>query len=252
MNLNAIPIEHVLQVATRIKRGAWLTAGIGALASYGTQVGLLLANEVGTPWSYVIPATVDIPAFCAAMALQLPGLGARQRRIIGAILILTVSMSVAANVTGGHNPIARIAHAWPVVAYLLAELMASLVQAYAARLMAERAAKVAAPAPAIVAPAQTVAPVNVSAIVTRTVGNITNALPTPRPIPVVVPANVRPLPIAPLRPAILAAVKPTRTRTAAATRTRREVTAKVAGPILNPRTGEPYSERHSRRLTNGR
>jgi len=42
-------------------------------------------------------------------------------------------------VTGGHNTIARLAHAWPVIAYLFGELLANRVRSYAARLTAAQA-----------------------------------------------------------------------------------------------------------------
>lgn len=57
------------------------------------------------------------------------------------------------------------------------------------------------------------------------------------------------------RAAIMAAVTvatPSRPRVAAATRQRRTVTANVTGAAINPRTGQPYSERHGRRLRNGK
>ena len=136
---STIPTAYVLKTAAWIKRLAYLIALIGTVASYGTQVNLLLSYEVGN-FSYVIPATIDMLAICAALALQLPGLDVTSRKIAGIILTVTVLVSVAANVTGGHNTIARLAHAWPVVAYLLGELLANRVRMYAARLRRSRGA----------------------------------------------------------------------------------------------------------------
>lgn len=156
MNTSTIPTSYVLKTAKAIKLLAYLIAVIGTIASYGTQVHLLLAYEVGA-FSWVIPATVDLLAICAALALQLPDLDTTSRKIAGTILTVAVVVSVAANVTGGHNPIAKLAHAWPVVAYLLGELLANRVRAFAARLVAAEAAKAAAhstPQPPAAVPVQ--------------------------------------------------------------------------------------------------
>lgn len=47
-----------------------------------------------------------------------------------------MTVSVAANVAGGHSAVERAAHAWPVLAYLAGELLANRVRAYAVRLHA--------------------------------------------------------------------------------------------------------------------
>lgn len=129
----ALPIKHVLKTAAVIGYLAYTIATIGVVGSYGTQVNLLLGNEVGW-FSWVIPATIDLLAICAALALQLPGLDRSSRRIAGTVLTISTLVSVTANVAGGHNMIARLAHAWPVIAYLLGELLANRVRSYAARL----------------------------------------------------------------------------------------------------------------------
>ncbi len=128
-----IPVQHVLKTAKMIGRLAYLIALIGIVGSYGTQAALLLGNEVGW-FSWVIPATIDLLAICSALALQLPALDRGSRKIAGTVLTVSVLVSVTANVAGGHNMIARIAHAWPVVAYLLGELLSNRVRSYAARL----------------------------------------------------------------------------------------------------------------------
>lgn len=132
MNAN-IPTATVIKAASIIKKIAYAIAAIGTIASYGTQVSLLLDYSVGS-FSYIIPATIDLLAICAAMALQLPGLDIVSRKIAGAILVTAVLVSISANVYGAHNGVAAIAHAWPVVAYLLAELIANRVRAFADRL----------------------------------------------------------------------------------------------------------------------
>jgi hypothetical protein len=135
-----IPTKHVLRTAKTIGYLAYLIALIGVAGSYGTQVDLLLTHDVGA-FAWVIPATIDLLAVCAAMALQLPGLDRSSRRIAGWTLTVAVIVSVTANVAGGHNMVARLAHAWPVVAYLLGELLANRVRAYAARLAAAEAVR---------------------------------------------------------------------------------------------------------------
>jgi hypothetical protein len=215
----SIPTEHVLSTAAWIKRLAYTIAVIGTVASYGTQVALLLAYGVGR-FGFVIPGTVDLLAVCAAMALQLPDLDPVTRWMAGAVLTVAVAVSVAANITGGHNAIARIAHAWPVVAYLLGELLANRVRTYAARLIAAAG------------------PVHATATV------------TPVPVPAITPATVSAPAIVNPAPAIVApaatATRP-RTRTAAATKTTSNT---VTVPVKN--SGQPYSERHARRLRTGR
>jgi hypothetical protein len=128
--------SHAEKSATMITRIAYVIAVTGAIGSYGTQVTYLILNGVGW-FSWVIPATIDLLAIASAMALQLPGLDRASRKIAGGILFVTVSVSVTANVAGGHGIVAKAAHAWPVVAYLLGELLANRVRAYAARLTTE-------------------------------------------------------------------------------------------------------------------
>lgn len=144
-----IPVQYIVKAAKVVKRLAYLIAVIGTVASYGTQVALLLDFQVGS-FSYVIPATIDLLAICAAIALQIPMIDATTRKIAGYILVTAVVVSVAANVTGGHNLVARLAHAWPVIAYLLAELIANRIRMFVAKIQAAQAAA-AAPAPVVVA-----------------------------------------------------------------------------------------------------
>jgi hypothetical protein len=137
--LAEIPAEKILKTASIIKKIAYGIAGIGTLASYGTQVTLLLNNEFGM-FSYAIPATIDALALGAAMALQIPRLDTVSRRIAGAILSVAVVVSVVANVWDAHTGIQAAGHAWPVIAYLLGELLANRVRAFAERLQATQAA----------------------------------------------------------------------------------------------------------------
>jgi hypothetical protein len=124
-------VAYITRSATIVKRVAYLIAVIGAVASYGTQAELLLHWGMGA-FSWVIPATVDLLAICAAVALAIPGFP--DLKLAGGVLATATIVSIAANVTAGHNAGAKIAHAWPVVAYLLAELIASRLRRYIATL----------------------------------------------------------------------------------------------------------------------
>lgn len=180
-NLTEIPAENILKTAAVIKKIAYGIAAIGTLASYGTQVTLLLNNDFGM-FSYAIPATIDALALGAAMALQIPRLDSVSRKIAGAILSVAVVVSIIANVWEAQTGIQAAGHAWPVVAYLLGELLANRVRAFAERLQATQAA---AAAPVIVTPAPlptpVAAPVQVaSPLPTATVRTRTPKAPTTR------------------------------------------------------------------------
>jgi Protein of unknown function (DUF2637) len=148
--MNANITTAARTAAQWIGRAAYTIAAIGVGASYTTQVELLHAHGVTGPFAWVLPSTLDLLAVAAAVALQLPNLDRASRRIAAAILLLTVSVSITANLAGGHNAVERAAHAWPIVAYLAGELLANRVRAYAARLAAaeEAAAKRSASAKA--------------------------------------------------------------------------------------------------------
>jgi len=169
MNLTDIPADKIAKAANTIKKLAYTIAAIGTVASYGTQASLLAANGLGM-FSYAIPLTIDLLAIGAAMALQLPRINIPGinieglRKMAGTILTVAVIVSILANVWDAHSPIAAVAHAWPVVAYLLGEMLANKVRAYADRLqMAVQAATAAPVTPVVVpTPAPVVAPVQVA------------------------------------------------------------------------------------------
>lgn len=133
------PIDHALRTAKWVGRLAYLIALVGVAGSYGTQVDLLVSHDMGW-FAWAIPATVDLLGVSAAMALHLPDLDRGTRKLAGWTLAIAVAVSMTANVTGGHDTVARLAHAWPVLAYLLGELLATRVRAYAAQVVATRAA----------------------------------------------------------------------------------------------------------------
>jgi hypothetical protein len=138
-------------------------------------------------------------------------------------LLITTGVSVTANVSGETDPIAKLAHAWPVIAYLFGELIANRVRAFAARKAAEKAAEKAA------------AELAEKAALAAAIAIQTAAISAP--------ANVAELespdlPAAPVSPAIPSAPAP----------------AKSTGKRsqYGPRNGDEYSERHARRLASGK
>lgn len=144
--LSTMSVEHVIRAAKVVKRIAYLIAAIGAAASYGTQVELLKIHEMETWAAYAIPATIDLLAICAAIALSIEGLPEKDRRWVFRVLAIAVLVSVTANFMGGHNAITRVGHAWPVIAYLAGEGIANRIRNYVARLLTAQATEQVPPA----------------------------------------------------------------------------------------------------------
>jgi|SRR5262245_4237674 len=142
-NLTQVPVKYIVRAGMFVVALAYLIAVIGAAGSYGTQVELLAKYELGI-FAWIIPLTVDILAICAAIALSIPQLPEADKKYVTKVLAIAVIVSVAANVAGGHNIVARAGHAWPVVAYLLAEGIANRVRNFIARVRAAQTAKVEA------------------------------------------------------------------------------------------------------------
>src|SRR5262245_54667750 len=116
MDLTHIPVDYIVKAASAVKRIAYLIAAIGAAASYRTQVELLAKYEMGTLFSWLIPATIDLLAICAAIGLNIPGFPEKDKKYVFRIMAIAVLVSVTANVMGGHNWVTRAGHAWPVIA----------------------------------------------------------------------------------------------------------------------------------------
>ena len=133
MDLTHLPVTYILKAAKSVKKLAYLIAVIGAITSFGTQVELLQSWSLTTAFAWGIAATVDILAICAAIALQVPGFP--DRKLVGWILIIALGTSITANIIAGLKVGggAAAAHAWPVIAYMLAELIASRLRNYVAR-----------------------------------------------------------------------------------------------------------------------
>lgn len=164
MDLTLIPVEYILKAAKWVKKLAYLIAVIGATASYGTQVELVKSYGIDGMFAYLIPATIDLLAICAAIALQVPGLPARFRKEVGTIMVVGLAVSIYANVTAGENLGSKIWHAWPVVAYMLAEYIANRLRTYVAIVQAAKASQDAA-APQVEAPVEN--PVHATATVSK-------------------------------------------------------------------------------------
>ena len=166
MDLTRIPLEYILKAANAVKKIAYLIAVIGAVTSFGTQVGLLEDWKISFAFSVGIAGTVDLLAVCAAIALQVPGFPWRGR--VGAILVFTLGVSIAANVIAGSKESigAAIAHAWPVLAYMFAELIANLLRKYVAIVEAAHAAKTLPPVEAPLPPIHATATVGTPKAVT--------------------------------------------------------------------------------------
>lgn len=106
-----------------------LIMAIAAVVSYETQRGLLLGWQVDQLSSAAIPVTVDLLAIICTIGAHLDGVSPVGRRIAYRVLAVAGTASIAANVASGVTWGSRIAHAWTVVAYLLAELVAAKVKA---------------------------------------------------------------------------------------------------------------------------
>lgn len=141
VNLLKIPAQYVLKAAKTVKKLAYLIAVIGAVTSYGTQVDLMQRIGIDGMFAYLIPATIDLLTICAAIALQVPGLPARWKKEIGFIMIVGLAVSIYANVDAGHNTGQKVWHAWPVLAYMLAEYIANRLRTFAAMVQAAQDAK---------------------------------------------------------------------------------------------------------------
>lgn len=163
MDLSHFPVEFILKAAKSVKRLAYLIAVIGATASYGTQVELVKSWGIGGIFAYLIPATVDLLAICAAIALQVPGLPSRFKKEVAIIMVAALAVSVAANMVAGAGWGAKIGHAWPVIAYMLAEHIANRLRTFAATVEAAHAAKQQPVAPQV----EAAGPIHVTSTVSK-------------------------------------------------------------------------------------
>lgn len=107
--------------------------GVAMYVSYWTLVDFLEKYGLDEDSAHLIPLTVDALAVAAVIAhVILPkGHGRGYALFVSAI---GVGAAVAGNVGGAPNWVYAGGHAWPVVAYLLGELLIVKLLAYAARL----------------------------------------------------------------------------------------------------------------------
>lgn len=211
-------------------------AFVAAGSSYSHQVHLLQRNHVGDlfgviPSAWVVPATVDGLAIIGLMVRTDPDASVAAKRGALLPLILAGALSVAANVAEATNPVQFIVGIWTVLAYLMAEGLAGKIHGKATTAPASVPVSAPIASPVVVAtPAPAIAP----AAILR------------RPL-VAVPATAKLLPI-------VSARRPHRTsrttKRPAIAATARRTTVNASVPVMNPNTGQPYSERHSRRLRN--
>jgi hypothetical protein len=130
------------------------------VTSFGTQVELLQSWHITTAFAAGIASTVDLLAICAAIALQVPGFP--DRGIVGTILVFALCASITANMIAGLRVSlgSGVGHAWPVVAYMCAELIASRMRRYAATVQEAKAAQTPKPV-------EVQAPVHATAVVQK-------------------------------------------------------------------------------------
>jgi hypothetical protein len=156
-------INHIRKAVKHVKTVAYGIAAVGAVTSFGTQVDLLKHWGMPTQFAWGVAATVDMLAVCAVIALSITGLPRADRKVIGFILFVALSASLGANVTAGlmESVGAAIGHAWPVIAYMGAELIASRIRNYLATVehAHKEANTPAAPAPVVAPIAASVATV---------------------------------------------------------------------------------------------
>jgi hypothetical protein len=101
---------------------------IAAMASsYHTQLVLFRLWEVDMFTAVIAPFAVDALAVICSIALGVKG--ASGKKLAATVLVLTLGASMAANFIAGVTLGSRIVHAGIVVLYLMAELVASRVQA---------------------------------------------------------------------------------------------------------------------------
>lgn len=143
---------RIMKAVKTVSILAGVIAGIAAVASYGTQVVLLLGWQVGG-FSYVIPATVDFLAIISAIGLHIRRIDKSLKRVAAFVLITAGSVSMTANLYAGATLGSKIAHAWTVIAYMLAEWLNAKIRAHGAKIelelarqkKAEEAAKIVEP-----------------------------------------------------------------------------------------------------------
>lgn len=192
--------EYIYKASKHVKRLAYLIAAVGAATSYGTQVELLKVWKMEIWASYAIPATIDALAICAAIALSIPFLPEDIRKYATRVLTIAVLVSVTANLMGGHNWVTRLGHVWPVVAYLLAEKLATALNRWVAKIESDHASSIVPPVEAPKPAAQATATVSKPTAVTgpkplsakARILELAAAIPTPSPEEIAAQVGTKP------------------------------------------------------------
>lgn len=123
--------RQIVATANFSTLGATFAMAVAMATSFGTQVELLLA--IGLAWAaWCIPATIDVIALMASLALSLPRRDGFKRGGLWFALIVTLTVSMALNAKAGLTFLGSTMHVWVVVAYLLAEYIRSWVKRYRA------------------------------------------------------------------------------------------------------------------------
>lgn len=117
-----------MDTSAKIRRASSVIAFIGVGVSYGTQVKLLLHHGDDIPSALAIPLTVDVLGVICFFAVHSNEVRKAGRVLAGIVLPIVCGVSIAWNATGSQDGVARASHVWPVVAYLLGELIAIFCQ----------------------------------------------------------------------------------------------------------------------------
>lgn len=113
---------------------SYVIAAVGAATSFGVQMTLLRDHGTKLWESIALPATVDISAITFAVLLSLPRISGRTRAMASLSLLVTVAVSIAGNVLSVWGDLVLVvAHAWPVYAYLVGEVVTGAAKSDYAR-----------------------------------------------------------------------------------------------------------------------
>lgn len=113
---------------------SYVIAAVGAATSFGVQMTLLRDHGTKLWESIALPLTVDISAISFAVLLSLPRISGRTRAMASLSLLVTVAVSVAGNILSVWGDLVLVvAHAWPVYAYLVGEIVTGAAKSDYAR-----------------------------------------------------------------------------------------------------------------------
>ena len=146
--------RHIRNAAFVVMSVSVVIALVAMVVSYRTLAEFLVKNQMEHWAAWTVPATVDLLALCAMVAHALIPKGRPGYRLSFWTTVFVLVASGVANVYGAPTPIAGLGHAWPLVAYVLAEHLGTKLLAYAMTL---------APSPTVIDTAKQVAATEVKA-----------------------------------------------------------------------------------------